>query len=102
VDDSPDPHKHKWTWTEPLGLPGQFVDYCKGCGQRKPTPNDAEPRTEAGRRLLAREAYNSRSFALITAEAICAIEDEAAQMPARAEEVERLDRPGNRADGRRV
>src|SRR5690348_116222 len=38
----------------------------------------SEPRTEAGRALLAREAYNSRSFALITSEAIRAIEDEAA------------------------
>jgi len=40
-----------------------------------------EPRTVAGRRLLAREAYNSRSFALITADAILAIEAEAAAGP---------------------
>ena len=36
------------------------------------------PRTAAGRALLAREDYNSRSFPLITAEAILAIEAEAA------------------------
>ena len=39
------------------------------------------PRTEAGRRLLARESYNSRSFALITVEDILAIEAEAAAGP---------------------
>ncbi len=37
----------------------------------------SEPRTDAGKALLACEAYNSRSFALITAEAILAIEAEA-------------------------
>ena len=36
------------------------------------------PRTDAGRKLLDREAYNGRSFALITAADIIAIEDEAA------------------------
>lgn len=36
------------------------------------------PTTEAGRVMLEREALNSRSFALITAEAIEAIEEEAA------------------------
>ena len=35
------------------------------------------PRTKAGLALLKQEAYNSRSFALITAEAIVAIEREA-------------------------
>jgi hypothetical protein len=35
------------------------------------------PRTDAGKQLLGREAYNSRSFALITPEAIAAIEAEA-------------------------
>lgn len=34
-------------------------------------------RTKAGRALLEREAYNSRSFSLITADAIAAIESEA-------------------------
>lgn len=38
----------------------------------------AEPRTAAGRRLLDRESLNSRSFPLITAVAIRAIEEEAA------------------------
>jgi hypothetical protein len=39
-----------------------------------------EPRTKAGRALLEREAYNERSFPLITAEAIRTIEEEAAAL----------------------
>jgi hypothetical protein len=39
-----------------------------------------EPRTEAGKRLLAREEYNARSFTLIMAEDIIAIEEEAAAL----------------------
>lgn len=38
-----------------------------------------EPTTEAGRNLLANEAYNNRSFALVTGNAIAAIEEEARQ-----------------------
>jgi hypothetical protein len=38
----------------------------------------SEPRTKAGRALLEREAYNERSFPLITVEAIRTIEEEAA------------------------
>jgi hypothetical protein len=41
------------------------------------------PQTEAGRRLLDRESLNSRSFTLITAEAIEAIEQEAREEGAR-------------------
>jgi hypothetical protein len=37
------------------------------------------PTTKAGKALLEREAYNSRSFTLITPEAIVAIEREAAR-----------------------
>ncbi len=37
------------------------------------------PRTKAGRALLEREALNSRSFPLITADIICAIEEQASQ-----------------------
>jgi len=40
----------------------------------------SEPRTTAGRELLERESLNSRSFPLITPEAICAIEEEAAAL----------------------
>ena len=43
----------------------------------------SELRTKAGKRLLAREAYNERSFALITPDAIAAIEAEAARLDAR-------------------
>ena len=39
----------------------------------------AEPLTEAGRDLLELEKYNSRSFTLITAEAILAIEAQAVE-----------------------
>ena len=46
-----------------------------------------QPRTKAGQRLLARERYNSRSFDLIRAEDIRAIEDEAVAL-----DVERLER----------
>lgn len=45
------------------------------------TGETREPRTRAGRRLLQQEAFNSRPFALITADAILAIEDEAATPP---------------------
>lgn len=40
------------------------------------------PRTEAGKRLLSNEAMNARSWPLITAEMVCAIEDEAMSMDA--------------------
>lgn len=43
-----------------------------------------EPLTAAGRDLLAQEAYNARSFPLITVEAIVAIEREAVERAARA------------------
>ncbi len=51
-----------------------------GRGWQNLDPPPVKPRTEAGRRLLDREAYNSRSFTLITAEAIIAIEEEAARI----------------------
>lgn len=44
------------------------------------TRTDAEPLTAAGKALLRREDFNERSFALITAEAIIAIETEAARL----------------------
>ena len=47
--------------------------------------------TEAGRRLLEREDLNSRSFALITPEAIAAIEAEA-RRAALDEAIEAVDR----------
>lgn len=36
------PCQHKWTWAEPLGLPGQHVWFCERCGVRKPTPTPEE------------------------------------------------------------
>lgn len=42
VDNSPDPHHHEWAWAEPLGLPGQIVEWCKSCGQRRPSAKERE------------------------------------------------------------
>ena len=64
------------------------------------TPNE-EPTTEAGRALLEREAYNSRSFALITAEDILAIESEARATATRGLDVERLEKAFVRVIDRR-
>lgn len=36
-------HRHRWTWAEPLGLPGQIVRWCQDCGLRKP-PDPQRPR----------------------------------------------------------
>ncbi len=60
--------------------PGWLAIEDVGTGWQNLDPPSMKPRTEAGRRLLDREAYNARSFALITAEAIIAIEEEAARI----------------------
>lgn len=50
------------------------------------------PTTNAGKALLAREAYNSRAFALITPDAIVAIEQESSTASSDALETDRLAR----------
>ena len=56
-----------------------------------------EPTTEAGRVLLAREAYNERSFPLIEPAAIVAIEQEAVAKYRRAIEALDFDTDRDRA-----